>query len=73
MLTSSNSKPAPSFDAAFYLRDIASLDGKAEQEKFLTMPMDLIQLTSPDILAIQKCGTVKMWISSITCTSATRA
>ena len=51
-MTSSNSKPAPSFDAAFYLRDIASLDGKAEQEKFLTMPMDLIQLTSPDILAI---------------------
>ena len=52
LLTSSNSKSAPNFRAAFYLHDIASLDGKVEWEKFLTMPMELIQLTSPDILAI---------------------
>ena len=54
LLTASNTKPAPNFNAAFYLHDIASLGGKTEQKKFLMMPIDLVSLTSPDVLAISE-------------------
>ena len=52
LLTATNTKPELSFKAAFYLHDIASLDGKAEREKFLTMPLELVSLTSPEELTI---------------------
>ena len=52
LLTASNTEPAPSFKSAFYLHDIAALDGKAEREKFLTVPLELVSLTSPEELTI---------------------
>ena len=59
LLTSSNSKTALKFDAAFYLHNITSLDGKTEQEKFLSIPVELIHLTSPKVLAVPEVRSSK--------------
>ena len=44
--------PSQNFDAAFYLHDIRSLVGQAEQEKFLMIPIDLVKRCSPESLCI---------------------
>ena len=54
LLTASNTTPQSDFEAAFYLHDVASLHGKTEKDKFLSMPIDLIRLTSPDMFAISE-------------------
>jgi len=54
LLIASNKQPTPEFKAAFYLHDIKSLHGKTEQDKFLSMPTELIRLTSPEVLAISE-------------------
>ena len=41
-------EPVPVFPAAFYLHDVEALEGKAEQDKFLEMPMDLVRICAPD-------------------------
>ncbi|OPY50939.1 MAG: hypothetical protein A4E48_01693 [Methanosaeta sp. PtaU1.Bin060] len=45
-------EPVPVFPAAFYLQDVRALEGKAEQEKFLEMPMELVRICAPDSLSI---------------------
>ena len=45
-------EPVSVFPAAFYLHDVESLEGKAEQDKFLQMPMELIKLCAPDSLSL---------------------
>ena len=40
LLTAANTTPQSDFEAAFYLHDIASLHGKTEKDKFLSMPSD---------------------------------
>ena len=59
LLTVSNTNPSSGFDAAFYLHHITSLDGKTEQEKFLSMPVELIHLTSPNVLAVPEVRSSK--------------
>jgi hypothetical protein len=44
--------PSLTFPCAFYLHDIASLEGKAECEKFIEIPRELIFTCSPDSLSI---------------------
>jgi hypothetical protein len=45
-------EPVSVFPAAFYLHDMESLVGKAEQDKFLQMPMELVRICAPDSLSI---------------------
>jgi hypothetical protein len=45
-------KPVQAFPAAFYLQDALSLEGKAEQDKFLQMPMELVRICAPETLSI---------------------
>ena len=52
LLIVTHAKPKPKFDAAFYLHDVASLDGKTEHEKFLPMPAGLVRKMSPDSFVI---------------------
>ena len=52
LLTMKNAEPADSFHTAFYLHDIEALNGKTEKSKFLHLPTRLINLTSPEVLAI---------------------
>ena len=59
LLTIASSKPKPKFNAAFYLHDIAALDHKTEQEKFVKMPIEIIRLTSPSVLAIPEVRSLK--------------
>lgn len=49
LLTVTNAKPRHVFHAAFYLRDVTSLDGRAERRKFFTMPTKLARLMSPEL------------------------
>ncbi len=44
--------PVQAFPAAFYLQDALSLEGKAEQDKFLEMPMELVRICAPESLSI---------------------
>ncbi len=57
LLTIASAKPESKFDAAFYLYDIAALDHKTEQEKFVKMPIEMMRLTSPDIFSIPEVRT----------------
>ena len=59
LLTVASAKPKSEFDAAFYLHDIAALDHKTEQEKFVKMPIEMMRLTSPDILSVPEARTSK--------------
>ena len=52
LLVWDRAEPVPSFPAAFYLQDIEALEGKAEQDKFLEMPMDLVRISAPSSLSI---------------------
>ncbi|MCX6677696.1 MAG: hypothetical protein NTU95_07095 [Methanothrix sp.] len=45
-------EPVSVFPAAFYLHDVQSLEGKAEQDKFLEMPMELVRICAPETLSI---------------------
>ena len=45
-------EPVPAFPAAFYLHDVLALEGKAEADKFLEMPMDLVRICAPESLSI---------------------
>jgi hypothetical protein len=45
-------EPVSAFPAAFYLQDVQSLEGKAEQDKFLQMPMELVRICAPESLSI---------------------
>lgn len=45
-------QPVSAFPAAFYLWDVLALESKAEQDKFLEMPMDLVRTCAPDSLSI---------------------
>ena len=45
-------EPVSVFPAAFYLQDVQSLEGKAEQDKFLKMPMELVRICAPETLSI---------------------
>jgi len=44
--------PVPAFPAAFYLQDVESLEGKAEKDKFLEIPMELVRICAPESLSI---------------------
>lgn len=44
--------PTPAFPAAFYLHDLEALDGKAEHDKFVEIPIELIRRCAPDSLSI---------------------
>lgn len=59
LLTVASAKPRPTFHAAFYLHDVASLDGKAEREKFLPMPTKLAQQMSPGSLVVPETRSTK--------------
>ncbi len=45
-------EPVSAFPAAFYLQDVLSLEGRAEQDKFLQMPMELVSICAPESLSI---------------------
>ncbi len=45
-------EPVQAFSAAFYLQNVLALEGKAEQDKFLEMPMNLLKISAPDTLSI---------------------
>jgi len=45
-------EPVSAFPAAFYLQDVLSLEGKAEQDKFLQMPMELVRICAPESISI---------------------
>lgn len=46
------SSPSDSLHAAFYLHDMASLEGKVEQEKFLRISLEFVRKCSPESLSI---------------------
>jgi type I restriction-modification system DNA methylase subunit len=47
-----NTPSAAGFPAAFYLHDVAALDGKIEQSKFVKISSEFVKLVSPDSLTI---------------------
>lgn len=59
LLTVARTKSKPKFDVAFYLHDVASLDGKTEREKFLSMPTDLARKMSPESYVIPEARSTK--------------
>ena len=59
LLTVTHAKPKPKFDAAFYLHDVASLDGKTEREKFLPMPTGLARKMSPESFVIPEARSTR--------------
>lgn len=52
LLTFDNIKSRGDFPVAFYLRDVRSLEGNFEGEKFLQMSHDFVELVSPETLSI---------------------
>ncbi len=52
LLVFDKSKKSDSIPAAFYLHDIGSLEGRAEKDKFVTIPKELVQLSAPNSLSI---------------------
>lgn len=44
--------PTESFQAAFYLHDLEALDGRAEQDKLVEIPLELVRRCAPDSLSI---------------------
>ena len=52
LLVADKTTPTESFPAAFYLHDIEALEGKAEQEKFIEIPVELIKVSAPESLSI---------------------
>ena len=52
LLVFDKSKKSNSIPAAFYLHDISSLEGKLENDKFVTIPKELVQLSAPASLSI---------------------
>jgi hypothetical protein len=52
LLVVDKTTPTGSFPAAFYLHQTEALEGKAEQEKFLEIPVGLIRDSAPDSLSI---------------------
>ncbi len=57
LLVADRTAPTSEFPAAFYLHDTQSLEGKCEQEKFVTMPLELIRLSAPESLSIPEVRT----------------
>ena len=45
-------QPVQAFPTAFYLQEVQALEGKAEADKFLDMPMNLVKISAPDTLSI---------------------
>ncbi len=52
LLVFDKSKKSESIPAAFYLHDIASLEGKGEKEKFVTISKEHVRLCAPNSLSI---------------------
>jgi hypothetical protein len=52
LLVADKTQPTNSFPAAFYLHDMTALEGKIEQDKFVTIPTSLIKLSAPESLSI---------------------
>ncbi len=52
LLVTERGSSTPTFPAAFYLHDVHSLEGKAEEEKFVQIPISLIFVCAPDSLSI---------------------
>jgi hypothetical protein len=52
LLVVDKSSPTESFPAAFYLHEIAALDGEAEREKFVETPIELVKISAPESLSI---------------------
>jgi hypothetical protein len=52
LLSWHKANPTESFKAAFYLHDLKSLSGGAEQEKFVEVVISLVKKSAPDSLSI---------------------
>lgn len=52
LLVTEKGKPTETFPAAFYLHDIGSLEMKSEREKFLEIPLSLVNKCAPDSMSI---------------------
>jgi len=52
LLVLDKAQPLENFPCAFYLHEISSIEGKAEHEKFIDMPIQLILKCSPNSLSI---------------------
>ena len=59
LLVFDRSNKSESFPAAFYLQDIASLEGKGEKEKFVTISKELVKMCAPDSLSIPEVRSEK--------------
>ena len=52
LLIADKTTPTDTFPAAFYLHEIEALQGKAEQEKFVEIPVELVKISAPESLSI---------------------
>jgi hypothetical protein len=52
LLVADKAEPTDSFPAAFYLHDMEALYGKAEQSKFVDVPVTLIKISAPESFSI---------------------
>ena len=52
LLVVDKTAPTESFPAAFYLHEIEAIEAKAEQEKFVEIPVELVKISAPESLSI---------------------